>query len=233
MVNRDGSTIRWWRKRWDIPTQRTCRHTGGNRRYTIIPDFFSVIDTEDKAYLLGFVAADGCIHRNGRSLDIAVHPRDVEILEYAKTCLGSNAPIYHRTMASFSGEKTRPLYGIYLCSTKLVADLNSLGITPKKSLTLVYPSLPSRLEQHYIRGMWDGDGYIGPRQFCLIGTFSHLQGIQQTIARETHAMLYLAKERTVFRLTGSRMHKAVLHWMYAHSSMHLTRKYNAFLQHWQ
>jgi len=46
-------------------------------------------------------------------------------------------------------------------SKQIIADLNNLGVYPRKSLTLEHlPVIPSHLYNHFIRGYFDGDGTI-------------------------------------------------------------------------
>src|SRR5690606_3697907 len=52
-----------------------------NRRYPINHDFFDEIDTEEKAYFLGFMMADGSVDKRGGSFKIVIHKQDEHILE--------------------------------------------------------------------------------------------------------------------------------------------------------
>jgi hypothetical protein len=224
MLGIDTRKVNYWRNKWQVPSYNIPK---GNRLYTIDHAFFKDIDHEEKAYILGFIAADGTIHGNGKTLAIAIHGRDRHILESIRTALNSTAPIY-----------TRDVHGaervvLYLSSKALIADLRTLGITPRKSLVLGYPLLPQGLDQHYIRGLWDGDGYIGRRQFVLCGSQKSLHGVQSALAQETGHILTLAPIGNIFRLTGSRRNKAVLHWLYANSTIFLARKYAQFQSYWQ
>ena len=54
----------------------------GNAKYYVNEDFFENIDTEEKAYVLGFWAADGWMHV--RALFIAVSEEDLEFLTMIK-----------------------------------------------------------------------------------------------------------------------------------------------------
>ena len=54
-----------------------------NRKYHFNQHYFDNIDSHNKAYLLGFIYADGCINKNN-CLSIAVHENDVNLLEYYK-----------------------------------------------------------------------------------------------------------------------------------------------------
>ena len=63
-------------------------------KYEYNKDYFSKIDTSDKAYWLGFLYADGCINRFYRgeklksmTLELGLCYRDKEHLEKFKNCL--------------------------------------------------------------------------------------------------------------------------------------------------
>ncbi|HET8689399.1 MAG TPA: hypothetical protein VFM18_22540, partial [Methanosarcina sp.] len=69
------------------------KYTGKTK---LIPDqgnvrYFSKIDTHTKAYLLGFIAADGCIQRVGNSvgLTVTIHIKDRVVLDTLKSEIGN------------------------------------------------------------------------------------------------------------------------------------------------
>lgn len=66
-----------------------------NYKYNKNENYFKEINTELKAYLLGFIAGDGCIKNDGLYLEN--HIDDIEILQLFKTSLGSDAPIFQGT----------------------------------------------------------------------------------------------------------------------------------------
>ena len=70
-------TIRFWRDRHGLP--RSTANPGGIRWKTN-RDFFAEIDTPEKAYVLGFTVADGCIHKNGKGVTFVVKESDADIL---------------------------------------------------------------------------------------------------------------------------------------------------------
>lgn len=51
----------------------------GKRVYKVDEDFFKCINTEEKAYILGFICADGHIEKD--RLNITVSIKDIDILE--------------------------------------------------------------------------------------------------------------------------------------------------------
>ena len=59
----------------------------GKRTYKVNKDFFKCINTEEKAYVLGFICADGHIEKD--RLVITVSIKDKDILEKIKHALNS------------------------------------------------------------------------------------------------------------------------------------------------
>jgi len=141
------------------------------RTYALDDSFFDVIDTEAKAYWLGFVNADGCVRAGPvgtagwqrHALSVKLQASDFGHLEKMKADLSAENPVLSvkgRTEAQAGAEIT-------LSSQRLVESLIRLGVTPRKSLTATPWDGPDHLMRHYWRGMVDGDGTIvkhpGPR----------------------------------------------------------------------
>lgn len=136
----------------------TCRTKSiAGRKCSVNENYFSSIDNEKKAYWLGFIAADGCVYRkdNGwqSTLEIGLSKKDINHLKKFKEDIQSDHKI---SIARFNGV----VLSIY--SKKIIDDLILLGITQRKSLTLNPPvGLRLNLIRHFIRGYFDGDGYVG------------------------------------------------------------------------
>lgn len=132
-------------------------------------DYFENIDTEHKAYWLGFLMADGCVletvYRNGEripaTLQIALGIQDIEIIKRFKKDISLNKEIitgFHRNPTNNTEtEHCKITAG----SRKMCSDLVKHGCTPRKSLTLKFPNtVPDNLIRHFIRGYFDGDGSV-------------------------------------------------------------------------
>ena len=68
---------------------------GSKRKYNFNENYFENIDSIEKAYWLGFIAADGYITRrkSGQAvLGLTLH--EIEPLEKLSLCMESNKPIY-------------------------------------------------------------------------------------------------------------------------------------------
>lgn len=206
------------------------RHASGifrsrvRRRYTLDETFFEKINTEEKAYALGFISADGCVPLNGRSVKIEIHTKDVHILRDMRAVMGSNARV---TVA-----KRGPYALIYFSSQKLVADLATHGVGPRKSLTLQFPKLPKRLERHYLRGLLDGDGCIREKSFYFLGTESIIDGARASILSHTGIRLSKTQHDNLWLAVGCGRSREVLRWLYDEASIFLRRKHHRFLKHW-
>lgn len=151
----------------------------GKRKYDLNENYFEKIDSEKKAYWLGFILADGYIGlKRGKPayLEITLKSSDVGHLEKFKKAVAYDGPIF----LSFRDQKERAR--LILNSMKFVANLDRQGIYNKKSLTSepIY-FYDKSLQKSFWRGVLDGDGtifttYPKDRKFTnhigLIGTKS-------------------------------------------------------------
>jgi len=142
-----------------------------NCKYKTFPDnFFKEIDTEQKAYILGFIASDGSLHKNGAT---SIGIKDKEILKKMRDIVCKDIPI------SISKKETADLYYIRFCSKIMMRDICKwLEIKPgKKDDKVKMPRIDSKLQWHFLRGFFDGDGTIrkkskGRTIDCAIYTYS-------------------------------------------------------------
>jgi len=111
-------------------------------------DFFEIIDTPAKAYWLGWILTDGSVSTT--TLTFVLHSQDSEILDlFCKDLKIGRKPTIRNNRVSLS-----------INSKKMINDLYELGIYPNKSNTVTPFDVPEELENHYLRGMFDGDGGI-------------------------------------------------------------------------
>jgi len=125
------------------------------RKYVVDCSRFSEISTQEQAYWLGFIAADGCVYHN--KLQILLQRGDKKHLTQLLAFLGSNHPVYDVLSGGFikGGEQCL----LHIQSKELVLDLIRHGVHPRKSFTLEWPEFLSRqLLCHYLRGYVDGNG---------------------------------------------------------------------------
>src|SRR5260370_18347522 len=136
-----------------------------HRRYAVDEAFFDVIDTEEKAYWLGFLTADGTMRE--KVVMLALQERDIDHLYKFRSSLRSKNPVTLKEK-TLKGKVYRWVQ-VSIGSTRLAPALKRLGVAERKSLT-VRPCeyVPDHLLSHYWRGGFACDGSIyrpGPGVF--------------------------------------------------------------------
>ena len=194
--------------------------------------FFDYIDSELKAYLLGFIFADGCNYKE-LELDIELRKDDVEILQLIKKALSVKTEIRER--------KTKNTKTLKVFSKYLGQRLSALGLTPRKTFTLCYPDIPKELNRHFIRGYLDGNGTVSNietaefhrRYVTIIGTPMICAKIAEIVLREAAVGMkyricsgYNDKNNKVAQVSvyGVRRTKLFLHYLCDNSNYSLSRK---------
>lgn len=124
------------------------------RKYQVNQEYFKNLDSSEKAYVLGFLHADGNVCENYVKFGQVIINKD--IVEKVNIALNSNYPI--RELQPKNGNL---FYEVSFHSVTMCKDLEKLGIVPNKSLILEFPTFISDLLMpHFIRGYFDGDGCI-------------------------------------------------------------------------
>ncbi len=133
------------------------RPAHGPRTYPLNETYFDVIDTAEKAYWLGFIAADGGVRPGGSALMVHLARRDAGHLDSLRDALETTTPVH----------STRT--GVALCinSRHLTESVAPLGIVPRKSYVGTPWDGPADLMPHYWRGVIDGDGHISKTQASI------------------------------------------------------------------
>lgn len=219
----------------------------GRRKYKINEEFFDNIDTQDKAYILGFLYADGCNYMPKQTVSMSLQEDDFEILEKIRTCIGNERPLEYIDYSNKHdfGYTYKNQYRLLIFSKHICDSLNDVGMTPNKSLTLEFPEIDKDLYRHFIRGYFDGDGsiyrrYINennkPITLTITSTLSFLQKIQQIISDELHiyAGIYDASNNNgitkVLSMTKESS-KIFMDWLYLDANLYMQRKYDRYLKY--
>lgn len=151
----------------------------GTRKYSVNHTYFDVIDSEEKAYWLGFLSADGYIRerKGGRSLDLKLSQLDVGHMELFRKDIGSSHKIksyVSKTYDKYGKECTSNGVIISIYSNRLVESIKTQGFHARKTFTIDKPNIQEQYYRHYIRGFFDGDGccYIRKKNNQLITSFA-------------------------------------------------------------
>lgn len=221
----DYSTVLAWLKKFNV-YEKKKRY---NSMYTLNYKFFDDIKTEEQAYLLGFVLADGCV--TDRS--VGFYSKDIDIIEKIKKCLDYNGK-----------EKCIKGCWILTITCKYMAKrLSDIGIPHNKSkyidIKKILLSIDKNLIKHFVRGMFDGDGSIriyrynyfnGPTvHFGYTGTIDVVDFIKDFFGIHTKDQM----EGNFIKTCRSSCKKDVLEYLgkiYDGATIYIDRKYKTYLE---
>jgi len=145
------------------------------RTHQMNEECFKNIDTEDKAYWLGFLWADGNVNQQREAITLHLAQKDKERLEELKKFYKTSANIrdYEADKETENGKIVHCfLSSLTIHSVKVARDLISCGLFPDKSHVGGTPkNIPSDLMRHFFRGLFDGDG--GPKEGFRIALTCH------------------------------------------------------------
>jgi hypothetical protein len=218
-------TLRKFFRKNNIECKKKAQHTKNE-------NFFHNIDSEEKAYFLGFICADGSINNDRNKLSITLNTKDIDILLKLKFLLKTTAPVTQRIYSDKRNGTIIYTTNIQIYSKKIVSDLNVFGVNENKSNQLRLPKINEILIRHFLRGLFDGDGHIG-KQCSLISTCECLDDIVYFLNkfninvnkyRET-----INEEKNIHKIYFSKDRIKLLNLLYDDSNIYLGRKYFAYL----
>lgn len=216
-----------------------------HRVHSLNEHYFATIDTPEKAYWLGFLAADGNV-RDG-SVCVSSEQKDYGHLEKFRLTIGHTGEV--RTYAHKAGDgsvsagKTTTMSVFQVYSRVMAGHLTGHGVTPRKSLTLKpWVSSTLTLQASYWAGVVDGDGCIrvfvlrnGLAATCsvgLCGTEAVVRGFADFVYANT-ASVHRRGQKKIFHLSeghfttqfgGVNVCKQIVTLLYGSSGVWLDRK---------
>jgi Mor family transcriptional regulator len=189
---------------------------------------FDVIDNEEAAYWLGFIAADGNVS-NG-VLRIGLSTRDIDHLRKFSMWISPDRPLYTGT-----NSLGRPASTVEIGSKHLVETLANYGIIPRKTYIMKHlPSIPHTLTRHFLRGYIDGDGYfsIGAKTGARFGVGACNKEIVEEIQAWFIQELGVSRTSLIhsgnwhYRQYGNGQVRKIVLYLYSDASVYLDRKYH-------
>lgn len=162
--------------------------------------YFDSIDTETKAYLLGFITADGTINDKRKTPILQVHIsiKDIYIINLLISEIGCTIkPYINKSGTSISYRTT---------SKKLCESLGMYNVYPRKTGNekLAFEKIPESLVNHYIRGLIDGDGWICNTEIAN-GSYRTCIGYCGSEMACSQMQYYLNKRLGLFPVTVSKI----------------------------
>lgn len=218
------------------------------RRFTLDETCLDQIDSELKAYYLGFFFADGCNYHDTKTnnafrLTLRLQDRDIKLLErFAVELYKTNKPI-NIIYRSKQNEKWQDVANLEIQSKQISTKLHEYGAIAKKSLVLQFPTcIPKEYMNHFLRGYFDGDGFISdyapkpgmrPR-FSVVGNKEFIEGFQLELIKGTNLnlnkLMNHAKTGNLRTLEygGTNVVKTIREYLYKDATIFLERKKQRF-----
>jgi hypothetical protein len=213
------------------------------RKYNINEHYFDIIDTEEKAYILGFIYADGNNLFKLNRISIQLSQRDEDILKKISNIFYNKNIIKYRKKKNSKGAVFT--YAVLnLFSKHMSQKLADLGVVERKSHSITFPNwLNKDLYRHFIRGLIDGDGWIrlpnnnrDSPSVGLICTRSVNDFLQNYYLSELKIKTYLSKAYKQDKdimceilVKNYKQCKIFLDWLYEDCNIYLQRKYDLYL----
>lgn len=213
---------------------------------------FDSIDTEEKAYWLGFIFADGYVSgfniegKNNYYFEIALKGSDKKHLDkfnkFTKHEDINHVKVNKAECFNTGTVHDRCRWGV--CNKHLWRVLNSYGCVPSKSLILRFPSLSIfkdiSLIKHFIRGYWDGDGCLSYSNkehtracISILGTEEFLTEIKNNLPLKNNYILYNNSNNKItkgFQISGKHAFE-ICYYLYENATIYLDRKYEKYKEY--
>jgi len=212
-----SGTIGSWIRKFSTP-----RHPGPKSKINN-ESYFRSIDTEEKAYWLGWIMADGCISLyNGQySLKLHISIMDKVLIDSFLVAIDSS------NKTKFKPEMGNGSYYVSLTSRVMIEDLIKLGVVERKTgLEHIPEEIPHSLIKDFLRGFFDGDG-ITDISRCRSGFVSSVKMLNQIqLILGTSQKIHVANNSTAFYfLGGIKFSEELFLFLYKDASIFLNRKY--------
>jgi len=200
------------------------------------------------AYVLGVIYTDGNLRpgilrdpncsdtlRVGR---FTVSQKEPELLSKILNLMSCDAKLLFRKRRAFKTGVSGETYYFHINNDEIYDDLLRIGLSPNKSLTMIFPEVPSIFTRHFIRGCWDGDGsvYIEKRSNSVkasfvSGSLEFIEGMLFQLYNEgfNKRTIYKQGKSFYFRYSGNQCAK-LYHYFYdgVPEGQYLRRKYLIF-----
>lgn len=206
--------------------------------------YFDNIDSQEKAYIIGMLWADGhnCVSKG--SIILELQETDVGLLEKINLLTGNERPLRKQNL-HLKNENWKDQYKLVWQSKYTSNILESYGMVQGKSLVLTFPEwLDPTLYAHFIRGYFDGDGCISLQStnknrsasISMVGTRMFLESVASIIKNNTGVNVFINRDKRA-REPICTLHCSVrndvvniLNWLYQDSTICMQRKYDKYQQ---
>lgn len=215
--------------------------TNRGAKYSFDREYFKDIDSEEKAYWLGFLYADGSVCTTDKTctgpnrLSINISHKDRIILERFNQSINGNLKIVDY-MPSEETYGNSMMSRLNVNSIEFCEHLINHGCIPNKTFALRIPNINEDLICHFVRGFLDGDGSVSNNKFSFTKGDVFLKELNELISSILdielgHIGYYKNKDSRVCDLRFSKKEscKKIYHWLYDNATIFLERKKNKYI----
>ncbi len=190
-------------------------------------DSFFQKESQELYWLIGLLAADGCVKDNRVNISQSGE-KGFKLIKYIKKLIGYKGKIY----------KSRNAYIIQFTSNIAVNLLKQFNVVEKKSLIYKFPKIKKQYLKSFIRGYFDGDGSVGvyynkksnSTYLCtsIVGTKDFIFKLQNYVS-EYSTLLHIKRVKNLYELRWNGQ-KGIdfLIWLYTDNKLYKSYKYNIF-----
>ncbi len=137
-----------------------CNVSRKRSRTPILSNYFEKIDTQNKAYFLGLIAADGSVFQcNKGKIVFSISLIDKDLLDLLSIEICGSDKLVREVKRKYRDGNSK-MYEIKFSDEIFTNNLISNGILINKTFTLDFPNIDEEFISHYIRGYLDGDGTV-------------------------------------------------------------------------
>lgn len=220
------------------------------QKHEIDQYYFDDLRNPEVVYTLGFLYADGNNTKTLQQVNLCLEEHDKAILEKINQTLKNSKELHYVDNSNKHdfGYTYKNQYNLCMQNKRISLVLNELGIVPNKSLILEFPKwLHPSLYNHFLRGVFDGDGSIHRFErktstpqitVTITSTENFCKAITDICAEYIgiRGHIYDASCHNgvtkVFTLCGCNVCQQFLNWLYKDATIFLNRKYDRYCEYY-
>lgn len=228
-------------------------NTKRRNRYTLDESYFDKIDSQEKAYILGFLYADGYVgDENTNNIVVSVAEQDVDVLEKIVENIKFTGELRVRNSYKSSYKTSQRHFILNFSSKQMAYSLRELGFNYiKRNRASQLPNIEDFLIRHFIRGFFDGDGsfsfsinrfshtlstgeikeyiYIKP-SFNIVGSTNFMKELAKVLPGSYH-FKQSGVDNLVYIMNSSKKDIVDIYdYLYTDSTIYIKRKHDKFLE---
>lgn len=214
----------------------TIRGCHDHRNYTLNEEYFDSIDTPNKAYIYGLLAADGYNYVPTGEIKLSLQEGDEQTLVDINKEIESNRPLHVR---KFDRPSWKDSYTLSISSVHISRQLEKIGIIRNKSLVLEFPEwISESLFPYMLKGYIDGNGWIQQYRIGFMSSDKFAYGVQRFLIEHygiTSTVMdmkrhYDSRTKTWY-ICSKKKSKTLVEMMFEEPTIRIQRKYEKYIKY--